>query len=155
MRLYAMSVCCIPPIIGTALIHALPTSNQWGRVISVWIIYTNSLSLAVSFAVIGGNVAGFTKKTTVTFILFLGYCAGNIASPQFFRSNEAKQGYPTGIKTMLACFCILLVLPLILRAVYVWENRRRDALLAAGEYQAEEFDDDATDLERKDFRYVL
>ena len=156
MRLYAMSACCIPSIIGTALVYALPSSNQWGRVVAIWIVYTNSVSLAVSFAVIGGNVAGFTKKTTVTFILFLGYCAGNIASPQFFKASEAKQGYPTGIETMLACFCILAVLPLILRALYVWENRRRDRLEATGQLQLySSEDEDGTDLQRLDFRYVL
>jgi hypothetical protein len=72
MRLLSMSFCVIPSIIGTALVYSLPSIDKWGRVVSVWIIYTNSASLAVSFSVIGGNVAGYTKKTTVTFLLFLG-----------------------------------------------------------------------------------
>jgi len=44
-------------------------------VVALWLNYTNSVSLAVSLAVIGGN-AGITKKTTVTFELFVGYCVG-------------------------------------------------------------------------------
>lgn len=72
-RLLSMSFCVIPSIIGTVLVYSLPSANKWGRVASVWIIYTNSASLAVSFSVIGGNVAGYTKQTTVTFLLFLGW----------------------------------------------------------------------------------
>jgi hypothetical protein len=156
MRLYAMSVCCIPPIIGTVLVHTLPTSHAWGRVVSLWLTYTNSVSLAVSFAVLGGNVTGFTKKNTVTFLLFVGYCSGSIASPQFFLSSEEARGYPTGIKTMIACFCIQLVLPLLLRVLYVNENKKRDALARDGEIQSDVNDDeDATDWERKTFRYLL
>lgn len=67
-----MSLCVVPSILGTALVYVLPSTNQWGRVVAVWIIYTNSASLAVSFSVISGNVAGFTKRTTVTFLLFIG-----------------------------------------------------------------------------------
>ncbi|PMD47908.1 MFS general substrate transporter [Hyaloscypha variabilis F] len=156
MRLYAMSVCCVPPIIGTVLVHTLPTSHAWGRVVSLWLTYTNSVSLAVSFAVLGGNVTGFTKKNTVTFLLFVGYCSGSIASPQFFLSSEEARGYPTGIKTMIACFCIQLVLPLLLRVLYVNENKKRDALARDGEIQSNVDDDeDATDWERKTFRYLL
>jgi len=146
-----MAASCIPAIIGTALMHTLPASNQWGRVVCVWIIYTNSASLAVSFAVISGNFAGFAK-TTITLVLFAGYCMGNIAAPQFFISEESKEGYPTAIKTMLACFCISFVLPLVLRGLYIVENRRRDSLLASGEDLSPETEEDGADWQRKSFR---
>jgi hypothetical protein len=35
------------------------------------------------------NIAGFTKKSTVMAMIFLGYCAGNLSGPQFFISTEA------------------------------------------------------------------
>lgn len=156
LRLYAMSLCCIPSIIGTVLLHTLPSHAKWGRVVSLWIIYTNSVGLSVSFAVIGGNVAGATKKATVTFLLFLGYCAGSIAAPQLFIASEQSRGYPTGIKAMLGCFCILLIMPFILRGLYTWENKRRDRAAMEGEVQpdATHFED-ATDIQMRSFRYVL
>lgn len=133
MRLLSMSFCVIPSIIGTALVYSLPSIDKWGRVVSVWIIYTNSASLAVSFSVIGGNVAGYTKKTTVTFLLFLGwvlvwnrswsfyininrYCVGNIIAPQCFREEEEQEGYPTAIIAMVVSFCVLFIAPLLLRS---------------------------------------
>ncbi|KAL5352336.1 hypothetical protein ACLOAV_002283 [Pseudogymnoascus australis] len=154
MRLYIMSFSQLPPIIGVALLHSLASDDRWGKTVGLWLNYTHSASLAVSFSVIGGNVAGFAKKTTVTVLLFVGYCVGNIAAPQFFIDEEAEQDYPTAIIAMLVCYCGTFLVPLGLRWMYVQENKRRDAL----ESQPEEDygdDDDLTDFQRKEFRYVL
>ena len=57
---------------------------------------------------------------------------------------------------MIACFCIQLVLPLLLRLLYVKENMKRDRLARDGEDQSNiDDDEDATDWERKSFRYCL
>jgi hypothetical protein len=72
LRLLVMSFCVVPSILGTVLVYVLPPASRWGRVAAIWIVYTNSASLAVSFSVISGNVAGFTKKMTVTVLLFIG-----------------------------------------------------------------------------------
>ncbi|OBU00655.1 hypothetical protein VE01_01284 [Pseudogymnoascus verrucosus] len=154
MRLYIMSYSQLPSIVGVVLLHTLASDNRWGRTVGVWLNYTHSASLAVSFSVIGGNVAGFAKKTTVTVLLFVGYCVGNIAAPQFFIDEEAKEGYPTAIIAMLVCYCGTFLMPLGLRWMYVRENKRRDAL---GSQPEEDYgdDDDLTDFQRKEFRYVL
>ncbi|KAJ5899885.1 hypothetical protein N7495_004629 [Penicillium taxi] len=156
LRLIIMSFCVIPSIIGTALVYTLPHTNQWGRVVSIWIIYTNSASLAVSFSVIGGNVVGFTKKTTTTFVLFLGYCIGNLIAPQFFLSREEKSGYPTAIIAMIVSFAALFIIPLALRYLYAMENKRRDLHAAESGCEWPEVDDvDLTDIEDRSFRYAL
>ncbi len=156
MRLISMSLSCVPSIIGAALLHTLPATHKWGRVVALWATFTFSVVLAVSFAVIGGNVAGTTKKITVTFVLFVGYCAGSIAAPQFFKAAEEAAGYPTGIKSMLSCICLLAVLPLVLRGLYMWENARRDREAANGEVQeAAHTLEDKTDFELRSFRYVM
>ncbi|KFY45749.1 hypothetical protein V494_00795 [Pseudogymnoascus sp. VKM F-4513 (FW-928)] len=154
MRLYIMAFSQIPPIVGVVLLHTLDSDDRWGRTVGLWLNYTHSASLAVSFSVIGGNVAGFAKKTTVTVLLFIGYCVGNIAAPQVFIDEEADRGYPSAITAMLVCYCGTFLVPLGLRWMYTRENKRRDAL----EGQLEEDfggDEDLTDLQRKDFRYVL
>ena len=93
MRLYIMAASYIPAIIGTALMHTLPASNRWGRVVCVWIIYTGPVSLAVSFAVISGNFAEFAK-TIFTLVLFAGYCVGNIVAPQFLLARRVRRDIP-------------------------------------------------------------
>jgi ACS family allantoate permease-like MFS transporter len=156
MRLYSMSASCVPSIVGAALLHTLPADNKWGRVIALWATFTFSVTLAMSFAVIGGNIAGTAKKITVTFILFLGYCAGSIAAPQFFKASEESEGYPTGIKTMLSCICLLFVLPLILRGLYMWENMRREKAAVDGEVETStDPSRDKTDKELNGFRYMM
>ncbi|CAK7221421.1 hypothetical protein SEUCBS140593_004561 [Sporothrix eucalyptigena] len=156
MRLISMSASCVPSIIGAILLHTLPQTNKWGRVIALWATYTFSVTLALSFAVIGGNVVGTTKKITVTFLLFVGYCAGSISAPQFFKSKEQAEGYPTGIKSMLSCICLLFLLPLLLRALYMYENAKRDKEAANSDVQevADSFED-KTDFELRNFRYVM
>lgn len=156
MRLISMSASCVPSIVGAVLLHTLPATNKWGRVVALWATFTFSVTLALSFAVIGGNIAGTAKKITVTFLLFVGYCAGSIAAPQFFRASEQAEGYPTGIKSMLSCICLLCVLPLVLRSVYMWENARRDKAAAHGEVQEDpQTFEDKTDFEVRSFRYVM
>jgi ACS family allantoate permease-like MFS transporter len=153
MRLYLMAYSQVPSIIGTVLLHVLDDNHTWGRVVGLWLNYTHSASLAVGFSVIGGNVAGFAKKTTVTVLLFCGYCVGNIAAPQFFLDEESEEGYPTAITAMLVCYCLTFVLPFLLRWLYCRENKRRDAL--PPQHELTMVDDDCTDLQKRDFRYVL
>jgi MFS family permease len=154
--LYIMSFCCVPAVIGTALVHALPKSNTWGRIIGLWLIYAQASTLSVSFSVISKNVSGYSKKSTVAAVTFVGYCVGSIAAPQFFKSSQSKTGYPEGIVMMLITLCIVLVLPLGLRAYLMWENRRRDKARLPGEDFSETFVlADETDFEIKGFRYKL
>ncbi|KAJ5104234.1 hypothetical protein N7532_004763 [Penicillium argentinense] len=162
-RLLVMSLCVIPSIIGTVLVYVLPSHSRWGRVGAIWIVYTNAASLAVSFSVVGGNVAGFTKKTTVTFLLFLGYCTGNIIAPHCFRGSEEKRGYPTAITAMIASFSVLLLAPLILRCrliipsyLYLTENKRRDSNTTVTPHPSNgEIELDLTDIEDQGFRYAV
>lgn len=149
-----VSVSSILPLIGTALIYSLPSSNNWGRIVGLWLCYTNSASLSVAMAILGQNVTGYSKKATVSVILFLGYCAGSIVSPHCFNDSEAEEGYPSGIVAMLSCFAVLIVLPLCLRFYLIWQNKLRDSKYP----NATSEDDDSagmeTDIERKSFRYL-
>ncbi|KAJ6002917.1 hypothetical protein N7451_005464 [Penicillium sp. IBT 35674x] len=42
-------------------------------------------------SILFSNVAGFTKKSTASVMMFLGYCLGQFTGPQFFISTEAPQ----------------------------------------------------------------
>ncbi|KAM0339126.1 hypothetical protein ACHAPU_011079 [Fusarium lateritium] len=71
------------------------------------------------------NIAGFTKKSTVMAMIFLGYCAGNLSGPQFFISTEAP-GYHTAYITIMICYTITIALVAVIYFYLTWENRRRD-----------------------------
>ncbi|CAI6101459.1 unnamed protein product [Clonostachys chloroleuca] len=104
-----------------------------------------------------GNIRGFTKKTTVNAMIFIGYCVGNIVGPHLFVDNEAPS-YPSGFLAMMICFGIALVICTSLRFYLIWENRRRDRLgfVNSGKsfekLEAALFD--KTDKELLQFRYV-
>lgn len=67
---------------------------------------------------------------TVTAIMFLGYCAGNIAGPQFFKAKEAPR-YATGFLTLMICFGISMIVPLLLRGYLMWKNKANVRVRAA------------------------
>jgi len=104
------------------------------------------------------NTAGHTKKVVVSAILFLGYCAGNIAGPFFYKSDQAPT-YPLGIWSMITSHMVEIAAVLLMRFVLQWENRRRDrlygpvTLVDEGDASTTAFGD-LTDMENKNFRYM-
>ena len=62
--------------------------------------------------------------------LFIMYAVGNIVSPQISIAKEAPR-YQTGIRVVLASWVINLSADISLGCYYIFENRRRDRVLAA------------------------
>lgn len=108
---------------------------------------------------------------TVTAVVFLTYCAGNISGPQTFKSSEAKQGYPTAFKAILICYGLVILISLGLRFYLIFVNKRRDRVegdeavraremeitapeKALAELTAEDYED-TTDQKTVGFRYRL
>ncbi|KAF5234777.1 hypothetical protein FANTH_11966 [Fusarium anthophilum] len=151
-------------LVGTILVRQLPSSNSAGRYIGLILCASCANVFPMMLSLISSNVAGFTKKSTVNAVFFLGYCAGNIAGPQFFIPSEAPK-YSTAFTALFVIFCILIGLILAFRQYLAWENSRRDK--AQGMYidaESPERDvmsgvvmeaSDETDFENKNFRYYL
>lgn len=75
-------------------------------------------------SLVQANYRGVTKKMTVTAMLFLAYCAGNISGPHFFLSEEAPT-YDTAFRTIMICYALTVILALALRFYLQWTNARR------------------------------
>ena len=78
-RLFVMSVSQIPPIIGTVLINQLNTSNSWGRLAGIWLISSFSVGYQINLGLMASNIAGSTKRTFASGLIFVIYCAGQIS----------------------------------------------------------------------------
>lgn len=78
----------------------------------------------VILGLLSTNIAGSTKRSVASGWVFVCYCIGQIAGPQFFKSTEAP-AYRHGIVAMLCGFILNLALNQILRFVYVLENNKR------------------------------
>ncbi|TGO21196.1 hypothetical protein BPAE_0234g00080 [Botrytis paeoniae] len=165
-RLIIIVVGFVFALVGIFLVKELPTSNRYGRLVGCWMMILFSSAFPLLLSLMASNTAGFTKKTTVNAIFFIGYCAGNIGGPQLFKSAEAPN-YHTAYNGMIACLVISIVLSIILRQYMDRENKRRDR--EQGVYidpepkHVEDIDDVdltvervvLTDWENKRFRYYL
>lgn len=97
----------------------------------------------------------------VSGMTWFGVCVGNIASPFFYKTDQAPK-YPLGIGSLLVSNCIELCIFFVLRYAYKWENRRKEKERAALREQGQEnmlsqnatAFNDMTDRENPNFEYV-
>lgn len=114
-KFHARSTCMIVAnlicILGSGLLVGLPDSNQWGRLVALWLCYFQGLGFSMSLTVVSSNIAGSTKKQVTGALLFTGYCVGNIIGPQTFKDSEAPgyhSAYVAYDKSRLPMFgCVL------------------------------------------------
>ena len=152
-RCAVMFIVTIPTLVGCALLHALPQSATWARITGVWLLLCVPAAYAVLLSLISSNVAGTTKKTTTMLLCFVSFCVGNIVSPQLFISTEAPR-YGTGLRAMLVAISLCLVLNILLGVYYIYENQRRDRLLAEsdGDPDGREGNENEEFLDKTDFQ---
>ncbi|CEJ87121.1 hypothetical protein VHEMI04310 [[Torrubiella] hemipterigena] len=163
-RCAVMAAMQIVSLIGCVMVYATPTDHKWTRLGGIWLFPAYSAAFPISLSIIGSDIAGYTKKTTVLAILFIGYCAGNIAGPQLFLTKEAPR-YNTAFQGILVCISAATVIILVLRQYMAWENKRRDRAQGVHidpELEKEDPDShlvrdgvDETDWQNKKFRYYL
>ncbi|KAJ5488545.1 hypothetical protein N7539_003435 [Penicillium diatomitis] len=158
-RILMMIVNTLASMIGMVLIWKLESNDRAGRMTGLCLSAIFAANIPLSLSLISSNVAGFTKKSTVSALMFVAYCVGNIVGPQFFVPTE-KPSYPTGIKASMAGLILGVFFLMCLYVFYVWENRRRDRVYGTPEQftETEELQDELsnrTDQEIESFRYVL
>jgi len=153
-------------ILGWALVGYLPKDQTGWKLFGVFIFGAYAAAFPLSLSLIATDVAGYTKKTIVSAVLFLAYCAGNIAGPQAFLSKESPY-YRTGCEVYIICLCLAILTILLLRQYMDWENKRRNQMQGVCieaepkenvESVVEElpsFGLDETDWEQERFRYIL
>lgn len=94
-------------------------------------------------------------------MIWFGACIGNIASPFFYKTDQAPS-YPLGIGSLLVANCIELALFFVFRYAFIWENKRKErqrkALRESGSRETNELNTtaftDLTDKENPNFIYV-
>ncbi|KAJ5184052.1 hypothetical protein N7492_001668 [Penicillium capsulatum] len=158
-RIFMMILNTAVSMIGMIMIWKLEEGDRAGKMTGLCLGAVFAANIPLSLSLISSNVAGFTKKSTVSALMFVAYCVGNIVGPQFFIPSE-KPGYPTGIKAAMAGLVFGIFFLLCLYVFYVLENRRRDRRYGSPRQltEAEELQDEfsnKTDHEIESFRYVL
>lgn len=129
-------IACLPMLCCTLciiLVVALPLENNVGRLIGYYMTQALPATGATIMSLISSNIAGYTKKTTVAAIYFIGYCTGNIIGPQTFTAADAPR-YVRAEIVILVCFGLCLVDLLFINWWCRRENKRKAAIRAQPGY---------------------
>ncbi|KAM3522068.1 hypothetical protein NHJ13051_005883 [Beauveria bassiana] len=118
----------LPCVIGAAVIYCREHIPSHGvQLFAYFLLSPGPASMPLNMALVQSNFKGVTKKLTITALLFIAYCMGNIAGPQFFRESEAPT-YNTAFKTIMICYSLVIVLSISLRAYLKWFNALRSKM---------------------------
>lgn len=91
------------------LIWKLNPEEQVGRMVGLSIGIVYAINLPISLSIVTSNVAGFSKKSVVSSLLFISYCVGNVIGPQFFLASE-EPSYPVSYALDInRCFAFAIV----------------------------------------------
>lgn len=93
--------------LGMILVWKL--ESQGGRVTGLVLGSVFAVNIPITLSLVSSNVAGFTKRSVTSSMIFVAYCVGNIVGPQFYLSSEAEQGYPVSfISPLHDKVCVLI-----------------------------------------------
>lgn len=113
-------------VTGSAIIYSRSHIPHKGApLFGYFLLQTGPAILPLVMSLVQANYKGVTKKQTMTAMMFIAYCAGNIAGPQFFKTKEAPV-YNTAFRAILICYVLAAVLAGSLRCYLAWVNKRRD-----------------------------
>ncbi|KAI9842385.1 MAG: hypothetical protein M1837_007305, partial [Sclerophora amabilis] len=111
-----------------AVLASSPTQTKWWRDSYFYYLtgpYNAAFVLILSLQT--ANTAGHTKQVVTNAMLFLGYCAGNIAGPFFYKTDQSPTyNYKLGIWSMLVSHLIEVAVILTLELLLSRANKKRD-----------------------------
>ncbi|OAQ77997.1 MFS transporter, ACS family, allantoate permease [Purpureocillium lilacinum] len=105
-RTWCMTVALTIALVGSIMVFAAPYSNKAALLCGYYLVYAFPTGYILLLAMASANVAGHTKKVVTNSLLLIGYSAGNIIGPQFFKTNQQPRY-------------------LCLRFYLVWQNKSR------------------------------
>ncbi|ORX39437.1 major facilitator superfamily domain-containing protein [Kockovaella imperatae] len=152
-------------ILVTVLISMAGTLICWikGPTGHKGLLYAGILLLAIQVAAGGlavslaaSNIAGHTKKSMVSATTFVGYCVGNIIGPNIFGASPAPV-YHAGFMGSTICLALVAVIATASYIALRMENARRDRRTgeASARVYHHHFDEDLSDKQNEDYRYIL
>ncbi|KAI0836203.1 putative allantoate permease [Hypoxylon sp. FL0890] len=114
----------IPPVVGSALIGSRSSIPHGVSLFGYFLLSTGPAGLPLLLSLVQSNYRGVTKKMTMTALLFVAYCTGNIVGPQLFISDE-EPTYDTAFRAIMICYALAVCLVAVLRIYLQLVNKRR------------------------------
>lgn len=124
--LNCLLICMVvaPCVTGAAIIYRREQVSRGVQLFAYFLLSSGPAAMPLNMSLVQSNYRGVTKKMTITAMLFLAYCAGNIAGPHFFRKEEDPT-YQTAFQAIMVCYALVITLALALRFYLQWTNTRR------------------------------
>jgi len=114
----------IPCVVGAAIISQRDSVPHGVQLFAYFLLSSGPAAMPLNMSLVQSNYRGVTKRMTMTAMLFVAYCTGNIAGPHFFRKGEAPH-YGTAFRAIMICYSMVVVLALTLRFYLRWLNLKR------------------------------
>ena len=113
-----------PCVVGAAVIYCRARVSHGVQLFAYFLLCAGPAAMPLNMALAQANYRGVTKRMTMTALLFVAYCAGNIAGPHFFLAGEAP-AYDTAFRAIVACYALAILVALGLRLYLQRANARR------------------------------
>jgi MFS family permease len=114
----------IPCVVGAAVISQRDSVTHGVQLFAYFLLSSGPAAMPLNMSLVQSNYRGVTKRMTMTALLFVGYCTGNIVGPHFFRKSEAPH-YRTAFTAIMSCYSLVVVLAVSLRFYLQWLNAKR------------------------------
>jgi MFS transporter, ACS family, allantoate permease len=88
-RTITMMLIFLMGMAGILMIKLVPEPQKLTRLAGFWLVMAIAPAFPLMLSLAASNVAGFTKKSITMAMIFVAYCGGNWAGPQFFIATEA------------------------------------------------------------------
>lgn len=99
-RILMMIISTATSMVGMILIWKLDEENKGGRLTGLTLGGVFAVNIPLSLSLVSSNVAGFTKRSVISALIFVAYCVGNIVGPQFYLAEE-EPSYPVSLQNCL------------------------------------------------------
>lgn len=127
------------------------STNKYTQFVGYNLNFFGVLPYICVLSIIASNVLGTTKKYTVSVVVLVGFCVGNLSGSAVFKNNEEPK-FPTAKKTIASCSFIQIFFLVSLFFAYYYENKKRDNKQKPEKIENIEFLD-LTDKQNPFFRY--
>ncbi|KAG7446491.1 MFS general substrate transporter [Guyanagaster necrorhizus] len=161
-RFLCMFIAVVPAFVGMLATALQPgdDAHLWSRWGTYFMTVTGDIAGLMIWTFIPSNVAGRTKKSVTSVILFVAYCVGNSVGSQVFQSKWSPR-YVPAILISAIFYGLEMILFLSWRFYYIYVNHQRDKAAFAKGLSVEEREHlgrlaaeaDVTDFENEHFRY--
>ncbi|KAJ2912369.1 hypothetical protein MD484_g8049, partial [Candolleomyces efflorescens] len=170
-RGYATILTSLPPLVGSILINVLPSEDKIALLFMYWLSFWVSIPYTVFLGWVTSLTAGHTKRISTNAIVLIAAYLGLAVGPLMWKKQYQPRNRIPWIIVSL-CVFVSAVLLFTLRTMLYLENKRREREPRSTKYDdvyvKRELDDgtvakqhvdkaflDLTDIENRDFRYVL